>query len=206
MTVLEQLEHYRERVKSLQNDLDSSEEKRKSLSKERLSLTERVECLSKKQSDKAKQLYDSASADLSKNEEDIRTITEKIYSLKEDKDSVNGLIQELENNPTSHIEEQTARMADEFFEYVKSHFDELAYSISTNFRIAYCDWNCLLYDEDETPKAVRITTQAYQCITVELDRYFSYKLTGYYDKSRSAYDSMAWFEVKTPWYKNYLEE
>lgn len=206
MTVLEQLEHYRERVKSLQNDLDSSEEKRKSLSKERASLAERVECLSEKQSDKAKELHSSACADLAKNEEQIRAITEKIYSLNKDINSVNDLIHELENNPTLHIEEQTAKMADEFFKYVKEHFEELAYDISTPFLITNCDWHDPHYDEHDVPEVIGIDSKTNQWIAKECDRYFSYRLTGYYDKSRSAYDSMVWFDVPTEWYRNYLEE
>lgn len=135
----------------------------------------------------------------------FRKRAEELAKDPEQLSTINDIIAEMENHPTLHIEEQSAKMADDFFEFVKAYFIYLVYSSPTVFHVQNTDPHHLLYT-DGYPAPISITYSMPDCpnkyiiISEDSDRYFMSE-----PRVRYSPESID-LPYVTQWYSEYLKD
>lgn len=187
MSVIERLKALRNKKTVLERELDELVNPKTGARK---ILDKRVKKLSEKTSEKGRALYEAAVKELGECDNKIACFTREL-------EETNAELEKMENDPTEHIEEQVSRMVAAFYEYVKEHFDELADSIETRYKIGDCNPDHVEYRFSPAP--VTIFTENLGFIAREEDRYFSRELTGYVDDICYTITPPT-----TSWYRDYL--
>ena len=135
MSVKQELEHFKQKFESLQEEHTRISSLLEDLNLEQEVIAEKVGILKNRTSTLAKVLLERTQQELDAINQEITTALEKKATIEQSLSETGLKIFERENSLTLYIQEQAHRMVSEFLDYVSEHLEDIGSEISKRYRI-----------------------------------------------------------------------
>lgn len=203
MSVKTEYEKLLEKVSTLTGEAKTAEEELDSKEEELRQLKEKKKKFSGRSSELAKRILSDVEEQIYKAEVEKKEALEALQKLRDELESIQKRVRELEDNPQEYVEEQAKNMAQQLKEYVGEHEEELGIAFTSVMTIkAQMEKEPDRYGDYWIPTGnVLITDKTKNTIACSSEFYMTEEL--YEFKRDDWYNNVSIYS--TEWFSRYLK-